>query len=145
MNASPRTNILVPLITSRCEEAAIERAVEDFPHAEITVLAVITPLDEPLAGGVVKVSEEDYRQERATIRTIVERSMATHDHFDGSVEIEIDDGMPADVAVEYTTDNHVDHVVVPKSQSSRIIGQLVDSPETSMQRQISVPVTRVDC
>ena len=64
MNTSPQTDVLVPLITSRCEEAAIEQAVEDFPHAEITVLAVITPLDEPLTGGVVEVSEEDYRQER---------------------------------------------------------------------------------
>lgn len=145
MNASPRTDVLVPLITSRCEEAAIEQAVEDFPHGEITVLAVITPLDEPLVGGIVEVSEEDYRQERATIRSIVDRSMETHDHFEGDIEVEIDDGMPTDVAVEYVTDNHVDHVVVPESQSSRIVGQLVDSPETSVQRRISVPVTRVDC
>lgn len=143
MNASPRTDVLVPLITSRCGEAAIEQAVEEFPHAEITVLAVITPLDEPLVGSVVEVSEEDYRQERATIRSIIDRSMETHDHFEG--DIEIDEGMPTDVAVEYATDNHVDHVVVPESQSSRIVGQLVDSPETSVQRRVSIPVTRVDC
>lgn len=145
MNASTRTDVLVPLITSRCEEAAIQQAVEDFPLGKITVLAVITPLDEPLAGGVVEVSEKDYRQERATIRSIVDRSMEPAGHFEGNIEIEIEDGMPTDVAVEYVTDHHIDHVVVPESQSSRIVGHLVDSPETSLQRRISVPVTCVDC
>lgn len=145
MNASPRPDVLVPLITSSCEEAAIERAIEEFPGAEITVLAVITPFDEPLDGAAIEVSEEDYRQERATVRTIVERSLDTADRFEGEIEIDIVDGMPVDAAVEYATGGDLDHVVVPESPSSRLVGQFVDSPETSLQRRVSVPVTRVDC
>jgi len=67
------THVLVPTLGRPREDEALTYALETFPDAEITLLAVVTPLDAPLSeGGVLERSEERTTAARASAEEVLE-------------------------------------------------------------------------
>ena len=103
--------VLVPTLGRPREDEALAYALETFPDAAITLLAVVTPLDGPLSeGGVLERSDERTAQARASARDLLE-SVADPTATDRT-RIETADGRPGNVVPEYASDEDVDHVVM---------------------------------
>lgn len=146
MDTSPRHRVLIPLISSSCDEVVVEHALRTYPSAELTVLGMITPLDEPFSEGrVLEISDERRQSERTHVASVVDRSRSEVENFDGSVSIQIKEGMPADATVEFVDNHRIEHVVLPESPLPTFVRRVAGSPQTSILRRISVPVTVVDC
>lgn len=103
--------VLVPTLGRPGEDAALTYALETFPDAEVTLLAVVTPLDAPLSeGAVLERGEKRTRQarERAT------RLLAAVDDPTAAdrIRIETAEGRPGTVIPRYAAEADVDHVVM---------------------------------
>ena len=95
----------------RQEDGALSYALETFPDAEITLLAVVTPLDAPLSeGGVLERREERTTQARASAAELLE-SVAGPDTGD-RVRIALAEGRPGTVVPRYASEAGIDHVVM---------------------------------
>lgn len=146
MSSSSHKQILVPLINSSCEQAVLKHTIRTYPEADITVLAVITPLDEPFSeGGVLEIPEERRQSERNQVESLVNASLEETDEFDGTVKIETTEGMPTDATVDFVMNHHVEHVILAESHLPKFVRRVVGSPETSVMRRVSVPVTVCNC
>ncbi|ELY65258.1 universal stress protein [Natrinema versiforme] len=103
--------VLVPTLGRPREDEALAYALETFPQAEITLLAVVTPLDAPLSeGGVLERSEERTAQARQSATELLE-SVADSAAAD-RVRIETAEGRPGTVVPRYASDEGIDHVVM---------------------------------
>lgn len=104
-------HVLVPTLGRPQEEEAFTYALERFPEADVTLLAVVTPLDAPLSeGGVLERSEERTAEARERARTLLEslEDPAATDR----VRIETAEGRPGTVVPQHASDEGVDHVVM---------------------------------
>lgn len=103
--------VLVPTLGRSREDEALAYALETFPQAAVTLLAVVTPLDAPLSeGGVLERSEERTAQARHSASELLE-SVADSAAAD-RVRIETAEGRPGTVVPRYASDEGVDHVVI---------------------------------
>ncbi|PGF15929.1 universal stress protein UspA [Natrinema sp. CBA1119] len=117
--------VLVPTLGRPREDEALAYALETFPDAEITLLAVVTPLDAPLSeGGVLERSEDRTSQARASAEELLESVAGSIDSSDltGSaaadrVRIETAEGRPGTVVPQYASEEGIDHVVIYGSRS----------------------------
>ncbi len=130
--------VLVPTLGRPREEEALEYALENFPDADVTVLAVVTPLDAPLSEGNVL----DRRDER-TAQTR-ERAAALVESVDAAdrVQVVTAEGRPGTVVPQFATEGGFDHVVVRGRESSwllrRILGRGIAA---TLVDRTPVPVT----
>ncbi|WP_254762393.1 universal stress protein [Natrinema marinum] len=105
--------VLVPTLGRPRADEALAYAIETFPDAEITLLAVVTPLGAPLSeGGVLERDEERSAEARASATDLLE-SVAP-DATD-RVRIETAEGRPANVVPRYASEEGIDHVVMAGS------------------------------
>jgi nucleotide-binding universal stress UspA family protein len=106
--------VLVPTLGRPREDEALAYALETFPDAGITLLAVVTPLDAPLSeGGVLERDAERTAAARASATELLE-SVADADAAD-RVRIETADGRPANGVPRNAATAGVDHVVMAGS------------------------------
>ncbi|MFC4540872.1 universal stress protein [Halosolutus amylolyticus] len=102
--------VLVPTFGRPGEDDALAYALETFSEADVTLLAVVTPLDAPLSeGGVLERSDERTAaaRDRATrLRSAVDEGARDR------VRIETVEGRPGRVVPQYATEEDVDHVVL---------------------------------
>ncbi|QLK24609.1 universal stress protein [Natrinema zhouii] len=115
-------HVLVPTLGRPREDEALAYALETFPDAEITLLAVVTPLDAPLSeGGVLERSEERTTTARASAEEVLESVTDSTDSTDPAavdrVRIETTEGRPGTVVPQYASEKGVDHVVIYGSRS----------------------------
>lgn len=111
MADSDPDHVLVPSLGRPREDVALEYALETFPDAAVTLLAVVTPLGAPLSeGGVLERDEERTTQARESATDLL-ASIDTPDAED-SVRIEVSEGRPGTVVPTYASDEDVDHVVM---------------------------------
>ncbi|NGM68668.1 universal stress protein [Natronolimnobius sp. AArcel1] len=111
MVTSDPDTILVPTLGRPREDEALVYALETFPDADVTLLAVVTPLDARMSeGGVLERDDE----RTAAARERASELVATLDQPTAAdrVEIDIADGQPGTVVPQYATDHDVDHVVM---------------------------------
>lgn len=104
-------HVLVPTLGRPREDEALAYALETFSGADVTLLAVVTPLDAPLSeGGVLERDEDraDGARENAT------RLLASIDDPSPTdrVRIETAEGRPGTVVPQYATDHDIDQVVM---------------------------------
>ncbi|MFP8957594.1 universal stress protein [Natrialbaceae archaeon A-CW3] len=143
------THVLVPLVGRSREAAAIEYALETFPEAELTVLAVSTPLDSAMSeGGVLERDDERRTEARNRARSLLEVSTEALERAGSDVQgdvdaaIDVEEGRPGAVVPRYVSDSDVDHVVMCGSDSSGLVRRLLGRDvSTTVVERTDVPVT----
>lgn len=104
-------HVLVPTLGRPREDEALTYALETFPGAAVTLLAVVTPLDAPLSeGGVLERSEERTDKARGRAFRLLE-SIDVPGAAD-RVRIEVVEGRPGTVVPRYASEHDIDHVVM---------------------------------
>lgn len=107
--------VLVPTLGRPREDEALAYALETFPDADVTLLAVVTPLGAPLSeGGVLERDDERTAQARQRSAELLE-SVAEAAGIPSArerVEIEVAEGKPRTVVPTYASGEAVDHVVM---------------------------------
>ena len=131
--------VLVALLGTPDESAALADALEAFPDAEVTAIAVVTPLDGPMSeGSLLERGDDRIANARERAASVVESVAGETERVD-HVALE---GLPGEVIPEYATE--YDHVVVGPRGSSiarRMTGRGV--AEKIVDR-CEVPVTVFD-
>lgn len=106
-------HVLVPSLGRPGAQAALTYALESFPDADVTLLAVVTPLDAPLSeGGVLERDEDRLATARETSRELLERVGTDVPSGTERVRIEALEGKPGAVVPRYASEEPVDHVVM---------------------------------
>ncbi|ELY50073.1 universal stress protein [Natronorubrum bangense] len=104
-------HVLVPTLGRPREDEALAYALETFPDADVTLLAVVTPLDAPLSeGGVLERDEDRLEQTRQREASLLES--VDGDAARKRVRIDVLEGRPGTVIPQYANDEDVDHVVM---------------------------------
>ncbi|WP_440766447.1 universal stress protein [Natronorubrum sp. DTA7] len=136
-------HVLVPTLGRPREDEALAYALESFPDADVTLLAVVTPLGERMSeGGILERDDERTTQARERATTLLEsvdESTATE-----RVRLEIAEGRPGTVVPKYASEERVDHVVLYGHRSDtkgfvqRFLGRGIAS---TVVERTSSPVT----
>ena len=136
--------VLVPTFGRSQEEETLAYTLETFPTADVTVLAVVTPLDAPLSEGGI-LDRDDERLEAA-------RERATHlrESVDGAtdrIDVATADGRPGTIIPQYATEHDFDHVVLSShdTRSSDFMRRLLGrNVATTIVDRTPRPVTVLD-
>ncbi|WP_226004863.1 universal stress protein [Natrinema salinisoli] len=112
-------HVLVPTLGRPREDEALAYALETFPDADVTFLAVVTPLDAPLSEGGVLERSEDRTEQAWTSATEVLESVAGSESLD-RVTIETAEGKPGTVVPRYASEEGADHVVMYGSENGSV-------------------------
>jgi len=135
--------VLVPTLGRPQENEALSYALETFPDAEITLLAVSMPLDAPLSeGGLLERDEERTAQARASAEALLE-SAADPDTED-RVRIDLAEGRPGTVVPRYASEAGIDHVVMAgdRTRSSGFLRRFLGRDiATTVVERTARPVT----
>lgn len=108
-------HVLVPTLGRPHEDEALAYALETFPDADITLLAVAMPLDAPLSeGGVLERSEERPAAARQSATELLE---SVADAPTDRVRIETVEGRPGTAVPRYASEEGIDHVVLYGAKS----------------------------
>ncbi|QGX94316.1 universal stress protein [Haloplanus rallus] len=139
------SHVLVPLDGSPLADEALERALELF-DCRVTVLNVVTPIDESMSESGILEPDEDRREgahERA--ERVVERARRRAADADRTVETAVVTGDPAEAILEYVADNDVDHVVMGGhgGERSGIARRLLGTVSTRVVGEAPATVTVV--
>jgi len=106
------THVLVPLDGSPVADDTLTHALETF-DCRLTVLNVVTPLDESMSeGGILEPSDNRRARAADCAERMVERARERAAAAGRRVETEVESGDPADTIVAYVEDHGVDHVVM---------------------------------
>lgn len=102
--------VLVQLVNGAHQRAAIDFAVTDSVEGNVTVLNVITPLDEPLSeGGILRVTNERRQAARDRASILIEEAT---ERDSSTVDIEVAAGRPASTVADQATKHDVEHLVM---------------------------------
>lgn len=131
-------HVLVVTLGTPADRAALAHALETFPEAAVTLLAVVSPLDERISEGRV-LERGDARLEDAIDRADDLRTSVAEP---SRVTVQTREGPPAEVVPAYVDRNDVDHVVVPGHDSGEIARHLLgEGIPQLIQERTSAPVT----
>ncbi|SDR28744.1 universal stress protein [Natronobacterium texcoconense] len=104
-------HVLVPTLDRPNEDEALAYALETFPDADVTLLAVVTPLDAPLSeGGVLERDDDRSTQARRRSRELL--ASVDQTSVEDRVRIETVEGRPGNAVPKYASDEEIDHVVM---------------------------------
>ncbi|MCU4752608.1 universal stress protein [Halobacteria archaeon AArc-curdl1] len=159
------SDVLVPLVGHPGEEQALEYALEQFPDASITVLAVVLPLGERLSeGGILDREEEREVAERERAARLLEAAgeraesvERTRSGSDGAgsdsertdlpsrVDIVVETGRPGTVVPAFASEHDIDHVVMSGDDGNWLTRRLLGRDiTTTVTNRAPVPVTVVE-
>ncbi|WP_276300598.1 universal stress protein [Halorussus lipolyticus] len=139
------SHVLVPLDGSPLADDALVFALDTF-DCEITVLNVVTPLDDSMSeGGLLEPDEERRAEARSRAETIIDRAKRRAAEADRSVETAIETGDPAETIAEFTEDHAADHIVMGGHGGERgeIARRLLGTVATKVVGEAPVSVTVV--
>jgi nucleotide-binding universal stress UspA family protein len=132
--------ILVPFDDSELGSLALDRALEEHPDAEITVLHVIDPNHSTYAieGGL----SGSVQQTRTNIaEEMIAEAQQQADDYDVTLATAIGEGRSGPVIVEYAEQNDIDHIIMGSHEQSGIVGILVGHVAETVIHNSPVPVT----
>ncbi|WP_167768390.1 universal stress protein [Haloarcula amylovorans] len=126
--------ILVPFDGSTCANRGVERALELYPEATVTLLRVVEP-----------VSAEGIARSDAPLDTDVGKTDTSSAKPDASVTSErvesvVEPGVPASRIVEYADEHDVDAIVVGTDDRSTFSRLLFGSVSEAVAANAEVPV-----
>ena len=135
-------HVLVPTLGKPGDREALEYALERFPAAEVTVLSVVTPLDEPMSeGGVLERGEERRAQADSQITALLESVAAES----AEIETRVLEGKPGTVVPRYAGEHGVDRVVLSGTETSGLLRRLLGRDvATTVSNRTAVPVDVVE-
>ncbi|MCU4925919.1 universal stress protein [Halobacteria archaeon AArc-dxtr1] len=140
------SHVLVPTLGRPREDDALAYAIEQFPEAKVTLLAVVTPLDAPLSeGGVLERDEARTEQTRANAEATLESAVGSA--AADRVRIDLVEGRPGTVVPAYARDANADHVVMQghdagtKGLARRLLGRSIAA---TVVDRTAAPVTVLD-
>jgi nucleotide-binding universal stress UspA family protein len=139
------SHVLVPLDGSPLADDALEYAVDVF-ECRITVLNVVTPLDNPMSeGGVLELDPEKERNEEAHKRAnrIVED--AREKAGGSNIETAVKEGDPAEAIIEYFEQGDIDQIVMGghSEEPTGVVSRLLGTVATTVVSEAPVSVTVV--
>lgn len=139
------SHVLVPLDGSPLADEALMHALGTV-DSRVTVLNVVTPLDESMSeGGILEAGE--VRRENALKRAdeVIDRAKRRAAESDRSVETAVETGDPAETILAYAEDHDVDHVVMGGHGGERneLARRLLGTVATAVVSEASVTVTVV--
>lgn len=125
--------ILVPFDGSEPSRTALDRALEENPDAEITVLHVIdsSGLSYGGAGAGAAESLTDARREEA--EELFEGARDRAEAYGATLTTAIEVGQPGDVIVSYAEENDIDHIITGSHGLSGLSRILVGSVRKSFR------------
>ena len=156
------SDVLVSLVGRPREEEALEYALERFPDASITVLAVVLPIGARLSeGGILEREDEREAAERERARRLLEaageraesvertRSGGGEVGSDGErtdlparVDIVVETGRPGMVVPAFASEHDIDHVVMSGEDGHWLVRRLLGRDiTTTVTNRAPVPVT----
>ncbi|SDF75141.1 universal stress protein [Halorientalis regularis] len=139
------SHVLVPLDGSPLADDALAHALStcDCP---ITVLNVVTPLDEGMSeGGILDTDESREQAARDRAENLVERARRQAEAAERDLDTVVETGDPADTILEYVDDHDVDHVVMGGhgGAKSDLASRLLGTVATVVVGEAPVTVTVV--
>ncbi|WP_435064492.1 universal stress protein [Halobaculum sp. EA56] len=139
------SHVLVPLDGSPLADEAFRQALDLF-DCRVTVLNVVTPIDEGMSEGGILDTDGDRRADaRDRADRVVERARARATDVDRQVETAVETGDPAEAILGYVAAHDVDHVVMGGHGGERgdIARRLLGTVATSVVGEAPVTVTVV--
>lgn len=136
------SHLLVPFDDSDPARAALQFAVEEFPAAEITALAVIDPA-EVRFGPDAPTDQATESEELSSVRAeerLHEATAIAADH-DVAVQTERTTGRPAQAIIEYAETEAIDHIVMGSHGRRGVSRIMLGSVAETIVRQAPAPVT----
>ena len=138
-------HVLVPLDGSPLADEALGHALETF-DCRVTVLNVVTPLDESMSESGVLDRDEVRRDEaRARADELVERARTRATDAGRSVDTAVETGDPAETILSYVDSHEIDHVVMGGHGGERndLASRLLGTVATTVVAEAPVTVTVV--
>lgn len=140
--------VLVALVGRPFDADALARATEQFPDAELVVLAVVTPLDAPFSEGqLLSPTDDRFLQARRRAEDLIERVRERSDADTPSDNLHVDvaQGRPAPVVANRADRIGADRIVVGGRDRSRLADYLLgDGVGAAIAERASAPVTVVE-
>jgi len=141
--------VLVALVGRPFDADALARATEQFPDAELVVLAVVTPLDAPFSEGqLLSPTDDRFVQARRRAEELVERVRARSEGGEAlrdDAEIAVAQGRPAPVVANRAERIGADWIVVGGRDRSPLADYLLgDGVGAAIADRASVPVIVVE-
>ncbi|WP_254529964.1 universal stress protein [Natrinema gelatinilyticum] len=130
-------SMLVPTDGSDVAGQALEKALAfaDRLDANVHVLSVVDTTGNPLKFGVAEVDELN----RAG-QCLVDEIVDAHDDRDVEIYGAIRRGRPADMILNYATENEIDLILIGRTGRGRVADVLLGSTADRVVRQASIPV-----
>ncbi len=141
------SEVLVPLDGSPLADEALREALALF-DGPVTVLNVVTPVDEGMIEGGVLGAGDTAREAQAVQRAdrLVQRATETAASEGRNVETVVETGEPAETILAYVEEHDVDHVVMgghggpDGGLAERLLGTVASKVVT--EAPVSVTVVR---
>jgi nucleotide-binding universal stress UspA family protein len=135
------TQVLVPSDGSDCAARGVERALERFPDAQVTVLRVVAPVD---AAGI-QASDAPLKVETDADTDTPGGAVARCIPSDREVDVRtvVEPGVPASTIVEYARANDVDAIVMGSNDRSSLDRLLLGTVSGTVAKNAPVPVELV--
>lgn len=135
------SKVLVGIDGSEQSMDALEYALELFPEASVTAIAVIDPVDVAAAGEYPTDSLFEVRREYA--ENALERATRMAAEMYRKIDTEIRIGPPSRIIVAFAADSSFDHVFVGSRGRTGLSRILLGSVAERVVRRSPVPVTVV--
>ena len=139
------SHVLVPLDGSPLADDALAYALETF-DCEVTVLNVVSPLDESMSeGGVLEPGADRQAAAEERVDRLVARARETAAEQSRDVETAVETGDPAETIVGVVEDSNVDQVVMGGHGGERnpVARRLLGTVATKVVGEAPVTVTVV--
>ncbi|WP_122089945.1 universal stress protein [Halalkalicoccus subterraneus] len=133
--------ILVPFDGSDESETALNRALEENPNAEITVLNVLSSAELAYGGVQGSAAESLTDAQREEAEELFERAQERAAAYDATVQTALEVGTPGEVIVEYAEENASDHIIMGSHGRSGLSRIVVGSVAETVIRNASMTVT----
>ena len=139
------SHVLVPMDGSPLSGDALEHALETF-DCRVTVLNVVTPLDEGMSeSGLMEADEDRLAAARERAEEVVNDARERAEAAGQTVETTVETGEPAETVLEFVEDHDVDHVVMGGhgGERGRVARRLLGTTATAVVGEAPVSVTVV--
>lgn len=139
------SHVLVPLDGSPLADEALVHALETF-DCRVTVLNVVTPLDEGMSeGGIIDAGETRREDARERADEVIADAKRRATEAGREVGTAVETGDPAETILAFVEDRDVDHVVMGGHGGERgeIARRLLGTVATTVVSEAPVSVTVV--
>ena len=133
--------ILVPFDGSDSSKAALDRALEENPDAEITVLNALESTELAYGGVQGSAAESLTDAQREEAEELFEQAEERAAAYDASVRTALEVGPPGEVIVEYAKEHDIDHVIMGSHGRSGLSRIVVGSVAETVVRNAPITVT----